>query len=193
MNRQMKWICTVAAIMMTLGAVRAETIFNSINNAGTDSGIAISGKGINFTVPAGQDVKLSSVDLSLGSVGSSATVIVSIWSDDGTSAPLGTLLEALTNPATITADSVNTFTSSGLTLTAGATYWLVAQGSGSGAANIWYWKGSQDAATTGTNTVSVYGSGTPSDWSKSSSVLNAAMINASSVRKLSLICFTTGY
>ena len=158
-------------------------VFDSIGNtSGTASGIAASGKGINFVVPAGPGYVLRSVDLNIGTVGASSTFNVMIWSDDGTGAPIGTLLETLTNPATVAADSTNTFVSfSGLTLTGGTTYWLVAQGAGTGGANIWYWKSSTDAAATGTNSARLYGGGSPGGWNSSSSYLNAATINATPI------------
>ena len=67
---------------------------------------------------------LSSVDARLKKIGSNATVQVSIYNTTG-GVP-GSSLHTLTNPASVTADAVNTFTAaSGATLDANTTYAVV--------------------------------------------------------------------
>jgi hypothetical protein len=100
-------------------------------------------KGMGFTMPAGQDYILNHVTLRLQTFGAVAP-IVQLWTNAGglPAAPI----ETLTNPTFAPSGIANyDFTSSGTTLTAGTSYWLVAYGV-AGAA-IYDWKASSPAQT----------------------------------------------
>jgi len=176
---------------LLLGVAHGAIVFSSIGNTGGTTSIVSggggnSGKAISFVMPAGSDYNLTSVVLNLDGIADAGveTPLITIWSNDTvtTATPIGSLLNTLTLSGTLV-DGQNTFTSSGLTLNAGATYWLVVRNSSSGTAgNEFGWISGTGAASTGTNTGRVFSnSGTdidPSTWSGTSSLLNAAQINA---------------
>ena len=70
---------------------------------------------------------LSSVDVYVSSFVGSPTPLVEIYEDNA--GFLGTLHATLSNPATVTQSSVNTFTATNTTLNATTTYWLVTRNS----------------------------------------------------------------
>ena len=70
---------------------------------------------------------LSSVDIYLGIQPGTVTPLVEIYEDNADSP--GTLHATLSNPATLTANSANTFTATNTTLSATTTYWLVTSNS----------------------------------------------------------------
>ena len=101
-------------------------------------------KGMGFTMPAGQDYLLDYVTLRLETFGAGVAPIVELWTSVG-GLP-GSPIETLTNPAFAASGIAEyDFTSSGSTLTAGASYWVVAYGV-AGAA-IYNWKASSPAQT----------------------------------------------
>ncbi len=84
-------------------------------------------KGMGFTMPAGQDYFLDYVTLRLETFGAGVSPIVELWTDTG-GVP-GAVIETLTNPSFSASGIANyDFTSSGVTLTAGTSYWIVAYG-----------------------------------------------------------------
>jgi hypothetical protein len=83
-------------------------------------------KGMGFTMPAGDDYTLDYVTLRLETAAGIAP-IVEIWSNAG-GVP-GAAIETLTNPTFASSGIANyDFTSTGITLTAGESYWIVAYG-----------------------------------------------------------------
>ncbi|HKK17620.1 MAG TPA: choice-of-anchor R domain-containing protein, partial [Opitutales bacterium] len=118
----------VSALCISSAAVFADLVVidEGLNNAGINSAIGMSGKAVNFVMGAGDDYKLTSVVLGIGNINAGATPIVRLWSDDGTGAPIGSVLETLSNPGTLVTGA-NTFTSSGTTLEASRTYWITVE------------------------------------------------------------------
>lgn len=83
-------------------------------------------KGMGFTMPAGDDYVLDHVTLRLETAVGIAP-IVEIWTNAG-GVP-GSSIETLTNPTFAPSGIANyDFASSGITLTAGESYWIVAYG-----------------------------------------------------------------
>ena len=77
------------------------------------------------------------IEAPLGDVPTGAGVKVSIWSTAATGLPSAKLHD-LTNPATITANSLNTFTAPAYTaLAAGTTYTIVFENTGTGSTNVY--------------------------------------------------------
>lgn len=115
------------------------------NDATQSAGLSdLRNKGMGFTMPAGDDYILDYVTLRLETFSSGVVPIVELWTNAG-GLP-GTPIETLTNPAFASSGIVNyDFTSSGSTLTAGESYWLVAYG----AAGVptYDWKASSPAQT----------------------------------------------
>ena len=72
---------------------------------------------------------LSSVDVYVNTPASGATPLVEIY--ENSSGEPGTLFATLSNPATVTNNSANTFTATNTTLHATTTYWLVTRNSAS--------------------------------------------------------------
>ena len=70
---------------------------------------------------------ISSVDVYLGTQGTSSTPLVEIYENNAGNP--GTLFATLSNPATVTGSSANTFTATNTTLLATTTYWLVTSNS----------------------------------------------------------------
>jgi hypothetical protein len=145
------------------------TATSNLDNAGT------SGKAVNFIMPAAADYSLDTVVLYLSSVDNNESPLIQIWSHDGTSAPIGSLLETLANPGTLV-NGLNTFTSSGLILEAGMTYWVVARNT----AGLFGWSASSDTSVDSdigaTHNGRVFpnssNAATPGSWTSTSSVLN---------------------
>ena len=75
--------------------------------------------------------ELSSVDVYVGTLGSGVTPRVEIYENNAgiPGGDPGTLFATLSNPTTVTNNSVNTFTATNKTLRAGRTYWLVTSNS----------------------------------------------------------------
>ena len=83
-------------------------------------------KGMGFTMPAGDDYTLNHVTLRLDTNGVPVP-IVEIWTD--VAGLPGASIETLTNPTFAASGIANyDFTSSGTTLAAGTSYWIVAYG-----------------------------------------------------------------
>ena len=181
----LKPILSFALILCSTGIVQAAIVIDEgLDNDGLNSAVSdISGKAANFVMAAGDDYTLTSIVLGIGKINTDADPIVELWSDDGTSAPIGTWMETLTNPGTFTADAANTFTSSGTTLSASTTYWVVVTGENG---NTFQWLGGNDVGDTdvtsdigATHTARLFGStGSEGSWSSSSSVLNQIQVNA---------------
>lgn len=180
----------VLATGLLLGGAHGAVVFNSLSNTGGTTSIVSggggnSGKAISFVMPAGTDYNLTSVVLNLNGIADAGVEnpLITIWSNDTvtTQTPIGSLLQTLTLSGTL-ADGNNTFASSGLTLNAGATYWLVVRNSGSGTDSEFGWISGTAGPSVGTNTGRIFSdSGTdidPSTWDGVSSLLNAAQINA---------------
>lgn len=131
---------------------------------------------------AGSDYTLTSVVLGFDSVDGNENAIIEIWSDDGDTNPLGSLLETLTLSGSL-ANGSNTFTSSGLTLSASTTYWVAVRG---GNTNTFNWLGGTDQSVTSdigaTHNKRIYAlsgqGGDPATWSGVSGVLNQIQVNA---------------
>ena len=114
--------------------------------------------GLAFTT-GNNRIALSEVDVSFGSVGTASTIVtVSVRSTDSAGLPTtgsGSTSYTLTNPDTITANSVNTFTApANSTLEANTTYIVTFTEGFAGAANAYNLKGTDsnsedDGATTG--------------------------------------------
>jgi hypothetical protein len=172
---------SAAAILGFTSAAHAAVILNEgLNNTGTNSPISSSsGKAINFVMGTGPDTLLTTIELGIGSITSSPTPLVQLWSNEATSTPIGSLLTTFTNPGTFTANSVNSFTHTGYTLTTGTTYWVVVT-TGSGSFN---WLGSNNTAVTSengsTHTARRFGNPiSPGTWNDTSSTLNQIRITA---------------
>jgi hypothetical protein len=97
-----------------------------------------------FTMPAGQDYSLLYVTLRLETFGAGVAPVVELWTDAG-GLP-GAPIETLANPTFAPAGIANyDFASSGTTLTAGASYWVVAYGVAG--ADRYDWKASSPPQT----------------------------------------------
>jgi len=121
----------VAVLCLLAQPVAAQTVLisNLDGNDGTQTGIIndTRNKGMGFTMPAGQDYILDHVTMRLNIPASGVAPIVELWSDSG--GQPGAVIETLTNPTFGATGIANyDFTSSGSTLTAGASYWIVAYG-----------------------------------------------------------------
>jgi hypothetical protein len=168
-------------------AFAAFVINEGLDNSGTDSGIRSDGnnsaKAVNFVMGPGSDYTLDSIVLGLDFLGTTGEPIVQLWSDDGTSTPIGSSLETLSNPGTLTGSGTFTFTSSGTTLAAATTYWVVVRNDN---VNEFDWLGDNGPGDTNvtsdigaTHTARLFGNpGSPGDWDSSSSVLNQIQVNA---------------
>ena len=176
-------VATCLCLIAMPQANAAITILDEgLNNTGNSSTIGSasgsSGKAINFVMPAGQNYTLSQIILGLGDVQNNETPLVQIWSDDGSSAPIGTLLHTLTNPSTLT-NGQNTFTSSGFTLTANTPFWVVVR---STSGNFDWLGKSNDWSTTGiaSHTARLFGTNSSGagNWNSTSTVLNQIQISA---------------
>jgi uncharacterized repeat protein (TIGR01451 family) len=98
-------------------------------------------KGMGFTMPAGDDYTLEYITLRLETA-SGIAPIVELWTD-AAGVP-GAVIETLSNPSFAPSGIANyDFTSTGTTLTAGASYWVVAYGPAGVA--TYSWKGSSPA------------------------------------------------
>jgi len=92
-------------------------------------------KGMGFTMPAGDDYVLEFATLRLETFGAVAP-IVQLWTD-AAGLP-GVMIETLTNPTFAPSGIANyDFASSGTTLVAGESYWLVAYGTAGAARYDW--------------------------------------------------------
>ncbi|MEP2775882.1 MAG: choice-of-anchor R domain-containing protein [Luteolibacter sp.] len=175
---------TVIVGVLAAGSAQAAVVFSSIDNTGgTQSNLtSLSGKAINFVIGSGTDYTLDNVVLNIGTINGAAAPVVSIWANETGGTPIAgpNPLETLTLSGTFTANSLNTFTSTGLSLQADTTYWLVVRGENT---SSFAWLGDTDAATVGTNNNRLFGNGgsTPDTWNSASGILNAATINATAV------------
>lgn len=184
-------ILALAALAALSGLSQAEllVIDEGLDNTGSTSTVGLSnnsGKAVNFVMAAGPDYTLTTVVLGLAEVADNEAPIIQIWSDEGGTTPLASLLETLGNPATLV-NGANTFTSAGLTFQAGTTYWVAVNG---GNSNIFTWLGNNaDTSVTSdigaTHTARIFaasGQGAdPALWSSSSSVLNQIQVNAEAI------------
>ena len=125
---------------LTIGFLSASAhgavVFDGTNSLISSNGItslSSNGQAMGFVMPADSNYSLTSIELSLGGIADEGVEApsITVWSNDtvSPSTPVGTLLTTLTLSGTF-ADGVNTFTSSGFTLDAGATYWLVIRNTG---------------------------------------------------------------
>jgi hypothetical protein len=118
-------VSTMAACGWAIGAAGAAELFDNLErvSAGTETVTADRWLAASFKTDAPATYSLSSVTLLLGntSLGAAALDLYS----DGVLEP-GTLVAALTSPASYSAaPAATTFSADGVTLDAGATYWLV--------------------------------------------------------------------
>ena len=176
---------------LLLGVAHGAIVFDSLGNTGGTTSVVSggggnSGKAISFVMPGGSDYNLTSVVLNLDGIADAGveTPLITIWSNDTITpaTPIGSLLQTLTLSGTLV-DGQNTFASSGLTLNAGATYWLVVRNSSPNTTGHEFgWISGTNAPATGTNTGRIFSdTGTeidPSTWDGVSGLLNAARINA---------------
>ena len=177
--------------VLTGWSLAVTVIDEGLNNSGINSAIGISGKAVNFVMGAGDDYKLTSVVLGIGDTGEGAVPIVRLWSDDGTDAPVGSVLETLSNPVTFETGA-NTFTSTGTVLQASTTYWIVVENESSDVTFKWPGNNADTSVTSdigATHTARIYGNsnaeGTaPGEWNSSSSVLNQIQVYATAVQTL---------
>ncbi len=190
MNRSTRTMCTAAAVVCLLFVANAPgaIIIDSLDNGGSipsnmEPGDS-SGKAIGFTMPAGSDYTLTSVVMDLLWAGAGDDALLQLWSDDGTGAPIGSLLETLSDPATLVSGH-NTFTSVGTTLEAGKTYWIVSRGE----AGSFQWSGGNTDTSIDSDIGAVIagrlfrsaGNGDgidPGEWTGASSVPNHLQVNA---------------
>lgn len=150
MSKSVRRACTVIlvvlACLVTQPLLAQTTLISNLDgNDGTQAFDLdeLRNKGMGFTMPAGQDYFLQHVTLRLETFGAVAP-IVQLWTNSG-GVP-GTPVETLTNPTFAPSGIANyDFTSSGTTLTAGESYWVVAYGV-AGAAR-YDWKASSPAQT----------------------------------------------
>ena len=168
---------------------QAVVVLDSLDNTVTVTSnigtTANAGKAINFIMPLGLDYLLDNVVLDLSSVENNESPLVQIWSNHAGSSPIDSLLETLVNPGTLV-NGLNTFTSSGLLLEDGTTYWLVVQN----LANSFGWPASSDtsieSAIGATHNGRLFPNGNnsqpdPDQWTSTSGVLNRAQINATAL------------
>lgn len=191
----LKTLLLTALSLSTAGLVQATIVIDEgLDNSGVDSAIGLFGKAVNFVMGPGDDYNLTSVVLGIGNVNGGADPIVQLWSDDGSGAPIGSLLETLTDPGTF-ATGVNTFTSSGTTLSASTAYWIVVTNENS---NSFEWLGDNTDTVVGsdigaTHTARLFGSsGSQDSWNSSSSVLNQIQVNATVVPEPSSFALLSG-
>ncbi|HSM12501.1 MAG TPA: choice-of-anchor R domain-containing protein [Thermoanaerobaculia bacterium] len=150
MSRSVRIASTVVLVVVALLVARplagqVVLISNLPGNDGSQSADLnqTRNKGMGFTMPAGDDYVLDFVTLRLETFGAVAP-IVELWTD-AAGLP-GVPIETLTNPTFEPSGIANyDFASSGTTLVAGESYWLVAYGA-AGAAR-YDWKASSPAQT----------------------------------------------
>lgn len=122
-------ILVILACLVAQPLLAQTTLISNLdgNDATQSAGLDdLRNKGMGFTMPAGDDYFLDFVTLRLETTGSPVPV-VELWTDAG-GLP-GALIETLTNPTFAPSGIANyDFTSSGSTLTAGASYWVLAYG-----------------------------------------------------------------
>jgi len=120
-------VLVILACLLAHPALAQVTLISNLpGNDGTQSAALSStrNKGMGFTMPAGQDYILDYVTLRLATTAATSP-IVELWTNVG-GLP-GTAIETLTNPTIAPSGTANyDFTSSGTTLTAGESYWIVA-------------------------------------------------------------------
>ena len=151
MSRPVRIVCTVVLVFLaclTAQPLQAQTtlISNLDGNDATQSADLdeLRVKGMGFTMPAGDDYFLQYATLRLETFGAGVAPIVELWTSVG-GLP-GAPIETLTNPTFASSGIANyDFTSSGTTLTAGESYWLVAYGVAG--ADRYDWKASSPAQT----------------------------------------------
>lgn len=112
-------------------------VFSSLNSTGSFyivTSTANDGRAMNFVMPSDFSYNLTSVELRLGGIADAGVEIpeITVWSNDTASpdTPIGTQLQTLTLSGTL-AGGINTFTSAGLILEEGETYWIVIRNLGS--------------------------------------------------------------
>ena len=119
----------VVVVLLTPPVIAQTTLISNLpGNDGTQSADLdeLRNKGMGFSMPAGQDYILDHVTLRLETFGA-VSPIVQLWTNSG-GLP-GAVIETLSNPTFAPSGIANyDFTSSGTTLTAGSSYWIVAYG-----------------------------------------------------------------
>ena len=134
----MALLLVLAAVAFAVPARAAVLVSNFGQASGGGAAVGSFDKAQAFTTGANTGgYTLTSVDLKFGGIGSLANVFtVSIWSSNSSGRP-NSLEGTLTNPASLTEDSNNTFTASGsgIDLSASTSYLVVVDGT-SGSANV---------------------------------------------------------
>jgi len=194
-------VSSILTASLLLGVAQGAIVFDSLGNTGGTTSIVSggggnSGKAISFVMPGGSDYNLTSVILNLDGIPDAGVEnpLITIWSNDTVTpaTPIGSLLQTLTLSGTL-ANGQNTFTSSGLTLNAGGTYWLVVRNTGTGTDSEFGWISGTSAPSVGTNTGRIFSdTGTdidPSTWDGVSGLVNAARINADVIPEPSVAMF----
>lgn len=181
----------MATLAASASLSQAVVLFSSIGTtAGTTSNITDgnnAGKALNFVTASGDDYSLDTVRLSLSGATTDElnNVNLAIWSDDGTSAPIGTLLSDLSYTGNSTGNIFEFAPDSAITLAANTTYW-VALASFDNTGESVGWESFTEAATgTASNTAGLFATGgtgsNPGAWTSSSGLLNAFEVNGTVV------------
>ena len=136
-------IMALAVILLTGPAIHAQIIplFDNLNRTPASSGIvtATTWQAQQFKTD-GQAYALVSVTLEMRQFSGPGSPEVSIWSNhvEGSSSRPDIALGTLTNPGSIPGSFTPiTFTSTGLSLSANSTYWVVMKSTASGADFLW--------------------------------------------------------
>jgi len=189
-------LLATAATLTFTATSQAAVIFSTYNNidGGTSSPLnSNSGKAVGFTMPAPLQpaetgsYELNSVSLRLSGTAPSSSVVVKLFSNDGTNSP-GTDLGALTSTTFTLTSTVGTYTftpSATLTLTAGTTYWIAVQTTeleNTGASLNWHTSSTLPPSYSSVGVTpagQIFGPGSnPSSWTQTSGVRNSLTIDA---------------
>ena len=105
------------------GTSTSSTTFIS-NTSANSSGSSVSFTAQGFETGSAGSYTVTEVDIYLGTVATGASTSVSIRENNADDEPGALVGTTLTNPASLTSNSLNTFTHSGITLAASTTYWV---------------------------------------------------------------------
>jgi hypothetical protein len=130
--------------------------FMNAPSGGANGGGVHDSKAAGFTIPAGPDYFLTSIDLRLDFFDTASVPVVAIYDNNASNNP-GTLLTTLVNPTFSTGIGNYSFTpSSAFTLVNGTTYWMVLHNAAP-IANSFRWMASTPSVTpTGIATTAGY-------------------------------------
>ena len=189
-------LLATAATLTFTATSRAAVIFSTYNgnDAGTSSPLNNnSGKAIGFTLPNPLQpadtgsYQFDGVSLRLSGTAASTSLVVKLFSNDGSNTP-GTELGALTSTTFTLTSTAATYTftpSAALTLTAGTTYWIAVQSTepeNTGASLNWHTSNPQPSSYSSVGVATagqIFGSGSnPSTWTQTSGVRNSLTIDA---------------